>query len=67
MKHFEFENAVCVFELCWNRMSNQGMSDHMKNREKKFSRFHLAIQNKWKKECLKKELATSSLVLFVNL
>jgi hypothetical protein len=43
------------------------MSDHMKNREKKFSRFHLAIQNKWKKECLKKELATSSLVLFVNL
>lgn len=64
MKHFEFYNAVCVFELCWNRMSNHGMSDHM---EKKFSRFPLAIQNKWKKEFLKKELATCSLVLFINL
>ncbi len=64
MKHFEFYNAVCVFELCWNRMSNHGMSDHM---EKKFSRFLLAIQNKWKKELKKKKLATSSLVLFINL
>jgi hypothetical protein len=40
---------------------------HVRSHEKKFSRFPLAIQNKWKKECLKKEFATSSLVLFINL
>lgn len=67
MKHFEFYNAVCVFEFCWNKMTNHDMSEHMKNMKKKFSRFPLAIQNKWKKEFLEKELATSSLVLFINL
>ncbi len=54
VKHFEFCNAVCVFELCWNRMSNHGMSDHMKNMERKISQDFLLQFKTSGKRILKK-------------
>jgi len=51
---FQVYNAVYVLELCWNRMSNHGMSDHMKNMEKKFLKISSCNSKQVEERILKK-------------